>query len=103
MVLEYISFQRVSYLHSRPSEKKIAFRKKIRTDFREGRSVTDSKTFTARIQLGREIADVLKKNVVQGVRINPEVDTNADSLVQNNEGIWSKFNSFFFPPLLPPS
>ncbi|PAV24337.1 hypothetical protein PNOK_0140500 [Pyrrhoderma noxium] len=65
-----------------------AFRKKIRTDFKEGRSVADSKTYTARIQLGREIADVLKKNVVQGVRINPEVDTNADSLVQNAEGIW---------------
>ena len=84
-------------------KKNIAFREKIRTDFREGRSIADSKTFTARIQLGREIADVLKKNVVQGVRINPEVDTNADSLVQNDEGIWSKFLSFFFPRLYFPS
>lgn len=45
------------------------FREKVRNEYRQGRSVTDASAYSARIQLGREVADVLRKNVVQGVKV----------------------------------
>ncbi|KAL5529120.1 hypothetical protein ACEPAG_5094 [Sanghuangporus baumii] len=49
-----------------------AFRDKLRADFKDGGStIDDPEEYTARIQLGREIADVLKKNVVQAVKVAP--------------------------------
>ncbi|KAL5511537.1 hypothetical protein ACEPAH_4754 [Sanghuangporus vaninii] len=46
-----------------------AFRDKLRADFSS--AIDDPKEYAARIQLGREIADVLRKNVVQAVRVDP--------------------------------
>ncbi|KAL5490414.1 hypothetical protein ACEPAI_5247 [Sanghuangporus weigelae] len=48
-----------------------AFRDKLRADFTESRSaIDDPDEYAARIRLGREIADVLKKNVVQAVKVD---------------------------------
>ncbi|KAL5533034.1 hypothetical protein ACEPAF_4810 [Sanghuangporus sanghuang] len=49
-----------------------AFQDKLRKDFKECRSaIDDPEEYAARIQLGREIADVLRKNVVQAVKVDP--------------------------------
>lgn len=45
-----------------------AFREKLRTEYRAGSAQTDPTAYTQRIQLGRDIADVLLKNIVRGVR-----------------------------------
>lgn len=42
----------------------------MRNEFRQGRSVTDVSAYNARLQLGREVADVLRRNVVQGVKVS---------------------------------
>ncbi|KAI5124497.1 hypothetical protein M0805_003024 [Coniferiporia weirii] len=70
-----------------------AFREKVRTEFREGRSQSNPDAFTARIQLGREVANVLRSNVVQGVKIRKETglssaESQAGSMVQDEHGVW---------------
>ncbi|EJD05945.1 uncharacterized protein FOMMEDRAFT_145291 [Fomitiporia mediterranea MF3/22] len=71
-----------------------AFREKVRNDFREGRSVSEESVYSARIQLGREVADVLRKNVVQGVKVQPieqssTISTGVGDKVKVEEGgVW---------------
>ena len=45
------------------------FRQKMRKDALEQRSVTDEEAFRRNLKLGREIADFLKKNIVQAERV----------------------------------
>ena len=45
------------------------FRQKMRKDALEQRSVTDEEAFRSNLKLGREIADFLKKNIVQAERV----------------------------------
>jgi hypothetical protein len=47
-------------------------RLKAREAFIEGRSITDASQYEERINLAREVADVLNKNVVQGTRTSEE-------------------------------
>ncbi|KAH8117524.1 RF-1 domain-containing protein [Phellopilus nigrolimitatus] len=75
-----------------------AFREKVRTEFREGRTQSDPAAYAARVQLGREIADVLRRNVVQGMKVDtplaapaPEVQAregDEGSMVQDEQGVW---------------
>ncbi|KAI0253873.1 RF-1 domain-containing protein [Lactifluus subvellereus] len=46
-----------------------AFRQKMRKDALEQRSVTDEEAFQSNLKLGREIADFLRKNIVQAERV----------------------------------
>lgn len=46
-----------------------AFRLKARVSTEEGASQTDPKAYATNIQLARDVADILRKNVVQGVRV----------------------------------
>ena len=44
----------------------------MRNEILPGSSVTDSKTFEEKITLAKEIADVLRKNIVQARRVENE-------------------------------
>lgn len=46
-----------------------AFRQKIRKDALQQYSVTDEEAFKKNLKLGREIADFLKRNIVQAERL----------------------------------
>ncbi|KAG6874080.1 hypothetical protein C0995_006937 [Termitomyces sp. Mi166 len=46
-----------------------AFRMKMRNDAVAAQAIIDPETYEQQIQLGREVADVLRKNIVQGVRV----------------------------------
>jgi hypothetical protein len=46
-----------------------AFRQKIRKDALEQYSVSDEEVFKDNLKLGREIADFLRKNIVQAERL----------------------------------
>ncbi|KAN0115944.1 RF-1 domain containing protein [Russula decolorans] len=50
----------------------LAFRQKIRKDALEQYSVTDEETFKNNLKLGREIADFLRKNIVQAERLHKQ-------------------------------
>lgn len=50
----------------------IAFKLKLRNDILPNVSTTDSKTFEEKISLTKEVAEVLRKNIVQARRVeNP--------------------------------
>ncbi|KNZ75465.1 putative peptide chain release factor C12orf65 like protein, mitochondrial [Termitomyces sp. J132] len=55
-----------------------AFRLKMRNDAIAARGIIDPETYEQQNQLGREIADVLRKNIVQGVRVRNEEGTPDD-------------------------
>jgi len=59
-----------------------AFRDKIRTDAQGAQCVTDPVTYAGKTQLGREIADILRRNVVQGVH----VEEPSSSVTQDSQG-----------------
>lgn len=72
----------------------IAFREKVRSEYRAGRSQRDAAAYVARIELGREIADVLRKNIVQGIKVDKdtEIGTEKTQNVANGSGVWSEFD-----------
>lgn len=46
---------------------------KMRNDAIAARAITDPETYEAQTKLGMEIADVVRRNIVQGVKVpNPE-------------------------------
>ncbi|KAF5386784.1 hypothetical protein D9615_001874 [Tricholomella constricta] len=47
-----------------------AFRMKMRFDAIAARAIVDPETYEQQTQFGREVAEVLKKNIVQGVRVS---------------------------------
>ncbi|TFK42986.1 RF-1 domain-containing protein [Crucibulum laeve] len=51
-----------------------AFRQKMRTDALNAQTATEPETYQQHIQLGREIADILRRNVVQAVKV-PEPES----------------------------
>ncbi|KAI0259951.1 RF-1 domain-containing protein [Gloeopeniophorella convolvens] len=57
-----------------------AFREKIRKDATDQRSITDKQTIQENLKLGREIADFLRKNVVQAERLPDKVDEDGKEL-----------------------
>ncbi|THH09358.1 hypothetical protein EW145_g2065 [Phellinidium pouzarii] len=67
-----------------------AFRQKVRTEFHEGRSQSDPTAYAARVQFGREVADVLRRNVVQGVKVEQANSTPSQdrSMVLDGHGVW---------------
>ena len=74
----------------------------MRTEFRHGRSITEPKAFAARIQLGQEVADVLKKNIVQAVKVENQDSEPPSSYptVKDDEGVWSECKTAFLPFIL---
>ena len=52
----------------------VAFKLKMRAEVLPNATTTDEKQFEARINLTREIADVLRKNIVQARRIEGSED-----------------------------
>ena len=62
----------------------LAFRLKVRVSTEEGASETNPESYIAKVQLARDVADVLRKNVVQGVR-------------QDNDTWRESPSRFFFP------
>ena len=52
----------------------IAFRQKIRKDALDQYSVTDEEVFKNNLKLGREIADFLRKNIVQAERLPGKIE-----------------------------
>jgi hypothetical protein len=60
----------LSRLSSQPTRSKWpAFRLKIRTDALEAASVTDSNVYVEKAKLAREMAKILRENVVQGEKV----------------------------------
>ena len=57
-----------------------AFRLKMKNDAMAARAIIDPETYEQQNQLGMEIADVLKKNIVQGVKVH-----NAEGAPQGQE------------------
>ncbi|KAF9476325.1 hypothetical protein BDN70DRAFT_178493 [Pholiota conissans] len=55
-----------------------AFRAKIRTDISQG--VTDAESIQKQSQFAREIADVLRRNVVQGTRVQSPEESEGDGV-----------------------
>jgi len=49
-----------------------AFKEKVRIETRQGKSVEDATAYAKRLELGREIAEVLRKNVVQAQRVKED-------------------------------
>lgn len=67
----------------------------MRTEYRTGRSQADPVAYAARVQLGREVADVLRKNVVQGVKVDRDDSASSGALhgggqAQDEHGLWRK-------------
>lgn len=60
-----------------------AFHEKMRAETRAAAALTDEPAFAARNQLGLEIADILRRNVVQGVRVD---DTSRSAAVNTKAG-----------------
>lgn len=65
-----------------------AFRMKIRTDALEARAVTESSAYAEKVKLGHEIAEVLRKNVVQAHKESTQSTTDGD--------VWSAFHFLIF-------
>ena len=66
---------------------RVAFRLKLRNEILPNAAVTDVKTFEEKISLTKEIAEVLRKNIVQARRVeNPSAQEK-----------WRKFDLFSFP------
>ena len=66
----------------------------MRTEFRQGRSITEPKAYAARIHLGQEVADVLRKNIVQAVKVEPETDLRDKDVFESKDARWSTSSSF---------
>lgn len=47
----------------------------MRAHAREVRDLTDAKVYSDQLQLGREVAEVLKRNIVQGEKVENGTDT----------------------------
>ena len=75
-VTRFLGRYLVSYLCSF-----IAFRQKIRKDALEQRAINDEEAFRNKLNIGREIANFLRKNIVQAERLQktPGEDTEAYS------------------------
>ncbi|KAF8352301.1 RF-1 domain-containing protein [Amanita rubescens] len=56
-----------------------AFRQKIRQDALAARSITDSTLYQQQGQLAREIADVLRKNIVQATRVAEDTQSELET------------------------
>ncbi|KAG6821081.1 hypothetical protein H0H93_007240 [Arthromyces matolae] len=54
-----------------------AFRLKMRNDAVAARSIVDPETYEQQTKLGREVADIVRRNVVQGVRVSKTDDLQA--------------------------
>ena len=65
----------------------LAFRDKMRHDTLAGRSQTDTKLYEQNVTLAREVADVLRKNIVQAQKI-------AEPSTVDGQETWSKFDSY---------
>jgi len=63
-----------------------AFREKIRSEAQAGRSEINSEAYAARVKLGYEVADVLLKNVVQGVKTERSVSRNGSG--EEKQEVW---------------
>lgn len=48
----------------------LGFKLKARDDFTAGRTITDEKQYLARLTLAHEVAQFLRKNLVQGYNSN---------------------------------
>jgi hypothetical protein len=66
----------------------LAFRLKMRTDALEARSTSDPNAYAEKVKLGHDIAEVLRKNVVQAQKVG-EAETESDAEV------WRMYRSFF--------
>lgn len=62
----------------------------MRHDYREGRNLTDPNSYAARIKLGQEVAEVLRKNIVQAVKVDNAED--GTPTIQDDQGVWSEYN-----------
>lgn len=69
-----------------------AFREKIRTDARGAEMVADPTAYAGKNQLGREVADILRRNIVQGVRVE---NSSSGASQATQEERWRA--SYFFP------
>ena len=65
----------------------IGFRQKIRKDALDQYSVADEEVFKNNLKLGREIADFLRKNIVQAERLSGKFE-------EDNSGIYSMCEPF---------
>lgn len=63
----------------------LAFRLKIRKDALEAQSESDPDIYEAKVRLGRDIAEVLRKNVVQAHKLQQS---------ENDKEIW-RMSHFF--------
>lgn len=66
-----------------------AFRQKIRKDALEQYSVTDEEAFKKNLKLGREIADFLRRNIVQAERLHMQPG-------EENTDTYSTYRLLFF-------
>ncbi|KLO18782.1 hypothetical protein SCHPADRAFT_912975 [Schizopora paradoxa] len=81
----YRSLLRASSSTFRGDERVLrAFREKIRTDARSAETIADPVVFAGKNQLGREIADIIRRNVVQGVRVDGSASPGASQSVQED-------------------
>jgi hypothetical protein len=69
----------------------IAFRSKIRNDISQG---TDAESIQKQTQFAREIADVLRKNVVQGTRVQAPEESGGDGVYRKPQ--YFAFNNISF-------
>ena len=71
-----------------------AFRLKMREDALKARSQTDPNVYQESIKLGHDVADVLRRNVVQAQRVQ-------EARTESDKEIWRAFGCFFFPSTTP--